>query len=701
MRLPQPVKQLLTITMLASLSLGTSLAQGVTEQGLTDAYQHPYSAQTMYSHSHSSVMNDDFSPTFIPDKAVEIWRSQERVGLIPGVLNPFNPVQHPDGKRIFNSSSRGPGFSHFHAMDMETGAVVWETPPWMGEDDHSTPGPSIGTHTIDVNGNLYFIDDDDMFSYDANGKLRWSRTFTDGRGPWVGSPIFSNGGNLLAIHQFTGLVGVYDRETGNTLLEWESDFMDIQPQPCNVPDILAVIGSTISGIYRPIMKNLLCAAVGSGLKITETQALDPRRNRLLYMGSAPDGEGRAYAAQITEDENGVSMDWVWQSWMPAGTGTSPTVNINLDLVIGAGGDGIVYAFNLEDGSLAWKTQSPVEVFYSPPVSQDGYLLSSNQHDVIAFSSEDGSELWRESYDHLLPLTGLEDGPVIELPVVGLITDGQLSYLQVSGLGPSAGSPGFITMNPVFGYKMNLPFSVPLPIMAPIKQGSVFLRDNNGTDVENSLLLYEGRGTTLDVGLGFTPQGFGNAQFTELLSGMYSGTLNLIVGVIEPFYLIRPLARGGIVGVEPADFKAFAQKQLRESRAYGEEARDHINANGDLQRAFNVIRWTRHTLEVGVPDVLDTLRERKLISQNTRNQVANQVSTAESEFAKAKIALLGDPAQNDLDRALQALLNADAALQTAQDLLAAGKPGKPGKPGKKPGKDHSDGEDEHDDEHHKS
>ena len=672
MRLPQPIYQLLLATTVASIPLGTPLAQRVTEQGLTDAYQHPYSAQTMYAHAHSSVMNDDLEPTFIPDKAVQIWRSQERVGLIPGVLNPYNPVQHPDGKRIFNTSSRGLGFSHFHAMDMATGEVVWETPVWMGEDDHSTPGPAVGTNTIDVDGNLYVMDRDDMFSYDADGNLRWSRTFTDGRSSWVGSPVFTNGGNLLAIHALTGLVAVYDRNTGETLLEWESELMDIQPQPCDIPDILVIIGSTISGIDQSVMRDLLCGAVGSGIKITETQALDPRRNRLLYMGSAPDGEGRAYAAQITEDGNSVSMKWDWQSWMPAGTGTSPTVNINKDLVIGAGGDGIVYAFNLEDGSLAWKTQAPVEVFYSPPVSQDGYLLSSNQHDVIAFSSEDGSEVWRESYDHLLPLSGLDDGPVVEFPAVGLITDGQLSYLQVSGLVPFAGSPGYITMNPVFGYKMNLPLPVPLPIMAPMTQGSVFVRDNNGTDVEDSLLLYEGRGTTLDVALSFTPQGYGNAQFTELLSGMYSATLNLIVGAVEPFYLIRPLSRGGVVGVEPADFKAFAQKQLTESQAYGEEARGHIIANGDLQRAFNVIRWTRHTLDVGVPDVLDTLLERKLISRNTRNQVASQVKVAEREFAKAKKSLLGDPVQKDLDKALQALLKADAALQKAQDALAGAK-----------------------------
>jgi len=120
---------------------------------------------------------------------------------------------------------------------------------------------------------------------------------------------------------------------------------------------------------------------------------------------------------------------IWQTKLKKQT-ISAGVGVGDGLVLVATDQGMVYAYNQEDGSLAWKRQLSSEILASPVIDSDVVVTRTGDGKVIGMSSFDGEILWTISRQlPRLTLRGDSRPLLVQGVVVAGFSDGTLAAVE--------------------------------------------------------------------------------------------------------------------------------------------------------------------------------------------------------------------------------------------------------------------------------
>ena len=436
----------------------------------------PY-ADSEWTTIHATSRNNDYVETTIAQRYEPKWK------VLEGAATVMGPSIGPEGN-LYISTPSLKGTSALYAFDSE-GNTLWESEPWNGPTDLDSCA-GYQTPIVDTEGDVYVGDCNQLWSFSADGTLRWVvdlpeppegaawqtidaapvnsfvTAFFSKDGSVGGITIWGDiflasrtDGSLVApVTKMPGSVAVSDDDLPQGLGIgpppglWEPDFMD--------QDMISPIWYIFDGVTPG----------------ANTPAVEPNTGRIFATGfseALDDDLGALYGFDFTPGSPGelgtieVAVNFV----MGPGSGSSPGITADGSTVYVSDGEGMLYSVNAATGEENWSTQTGGQPA-SPSVGPDGkiYLLGGNAGSAY---NPNGTEAWVANLDDLAeallppldPSATTLTGPTTFNNAIPTITDS-----------------GILTTVTV-GYEFDLGRQAPVPIMQIV----VLLDPDTGEPVE--------------------------------------------------------------------------------------------------------------------------------------------------------------------------------------------------------------------------
>jgi len=657
------------------------VANAVTEGAVTDLGLSAVYGQTPWPSLHRDTRNSDFIPFVTPTRTRVKWTALDRKGFIPGAATPFPPSVGVDGS-IYITSARGFGFSHMHALDPETGKVRWKTPRWFGfnnpfafggdtdlhiirDDSALDHGAIAGTPTHDADGNVFLADQDQFWSWDSEGNVRWVTDILElgASFPWLSAVIHPTTGYIGGITA-DGVVMFFNRDDGSLavpILELPGAAGPACPQGAWA---LIWAGGEVAFDIRRLV---FCVAFGFDVEVANTPAIDPVTGRIFMnaAGATPE-EAVLYAIDLVNDVDGPHWEIAWTALAGVGpSGASPTISFDGTQVFTTEGSGRTVSFDTQTGEPVFATAGG-EPAFSPTTAPDGTIYAGSGCGLLALNP-DGTTQYCVSpqavAQSLLPeldpfSVTIPDIPGLGLGEITLSSDG----VPIAALtSVSEVTPDRIVTGLSLGYRLNgteplLGRAIPLPHIDVL----VAMDRKTGEVIPESV-------TIVPDGIeGFSiPSNDGLIALNQnaLLHTLCTYVLSVF---LPPEYRCPGLPKAGIVGVEAVSFREFSVQQIEIVREYIATVSPEL-PGGDVQRAFDLVRRGPEQLGAAV-DSID--RARKEIKKRNAKRAKNHVLLAQREVDAARDLLdqEPDPSFEDQEEARALLESADTRLANALSEL---------------------------------
>lgn len=345
----------------------------------------PHYAATAWATLHRDSRNSDYVPIDVSTRVATGWTALDGAALLVG------PVIGPEG-HIYVPSGRGPGTSHLHTFAAD-GELLWESPPMetIADLDH---GAVISAPIIDDTGNVYAGDLNQLWSFTADGTLRWVAEL-----PAVGvegffvTPVFSHEGFVGGVTS-DGKVVFFRRDNG-TLAFPVLDLPGVAGPPSQDPPP----GLWEGGMIAPdFVRPLWDLFSGRAIEVANTPAVHPDTGRIfITAGGATADEGVLYGIDTTAEGAVIAF----ATPMGAGSGTSPAISPDGRLVYAIDDAGVMVAIDTADGHIAWQVGDTMGQA-SPTIGADGTIYSFNgmKGTVVAIDGANGAVKWRRGYDEV-------------------------------------------------------------------------------------------------------------------------------------------------------------------------------------------------------------------------------------------------------------------------------------------------------------
>ena len=427
----------------AALSCLLPLALGCAGPLGPGSGQAPHYAQTSWSTLHADSRNSDYAPVRVRPAQKVAWTALDGAALFVG------PTIGPGGT-VYVTSGRGEGTAHLHAFSPE-GELLWESAPQRSLADLDY-GAVINAPIVDDRGRIFAADMDQLWCFSPDGEVQWIADLrAEGVEGHFVTPVFSQEGFVGGVST-DGKVAFFDRENGG--LVWPVfDLPGVggppsQPAP---PGILG--GGLLSTEFIQPMWDLI---FGWRIEVANTPAVHPETGRIfITAGGATSSEGRLYGID-TSLEKGPEI--AFSTAMGAGSGTSPAISPDGELVYAAGGDEVMVAVDAESGAEVWRADG-VQAAASPAVGPDGQVYSFSGPEIVALDGATGEVVWRVGYDflaaeRLTPVAELEGLPSHYNPAAfGVVAriDSVLSVSRHARFGPDPS--GLVWASIDLGYEL--------------------------------------------------------------------------------------------------------------------------------------------------------------------------------------------------------------------------------------------------------
>ncbi len=240
------------------------------------------------------------------------------------------PAAVVEGDTIYVGTMDG----DFRAIDLETGATIWNYDLKGDEGQGSAYGPPAI-----YDGNIYFAGYDGMlYALTQNGDVDWGPREVGNQSPIVGGPAAADG--LVLVGSSDGSLYAFDSEDG--LKKWD---------------------------FR------------TGNRVWSTPTI---ANGVVYFGSL---DHNVYALSLEDGEE------MWRFSTGGGITGKPLVSGG-KVYIGAF-DSAFYAIDAETGGLAWKFDGAESWFWAGAAAGEGQVFApSLDGSVYALDAETGDLMWR-------------------------------------------------------------------------------------------------------------------------------------------------------------------------------------------------------------------------------------------------------------------------------------------------------------------
>jgi len=290
------------------------------------------------------------------------------------------PTMSPDGRTLFVTTGRSAGHSNLHAYDLD-GELRWRSPPWQDADQGVDPCAILSSAIVDRDGDVYLGDCNQLFAFRPDGQVKWVVPLPLAReGDWKPSDqlpvnalttaILTREGFILGVTNF-GDVIVVDRETGQSVA-------DAFRLPGHLPSASTVVPKPDSvfsdGLVDPEIREWAWQLLfGGAMRSTNTPAVDLASGRVFVAAtSTVEGQGALYALDLTpvsgmgtsEDHLGgvdrvdrVAISIAFATDMGPGSGSSPSLSFEADVVYVSDEAGLFYAIDARTGAIRWQVQT--------------------------------------------------------------------------------------------------------------------------------------------------------------------------------------------------------------------------------------------------------------------------------------------------------------------------------------------------------
>jgi outer membrane protein assembly factor BamB len=286
------------------------------------------------------------------------------------------------------------------ALDASTGEKRWES-PIKGIQNITQPAPAPAPAVID---GLVFVGSTDgtLHAIDATtGVERW--TYAAGHSI-TGSPIVVDGVVYAATGQSQTLLDdmlfALDERTGERLWTFPIDGA-LNTSPAFADGLVYVVGGMASSAQPTVFA--VDAMTGTQRWAFQPEGLNSATpsvaNGKVYLG---DSTGTFYALDAG------TGDVLWKVTIEAVNftpeqpatlnqgGYTPAAIANGTIYV-AGHNGVLYAFNEENGDILWQVESAFGRS-SPIIAGNVVYIGSEQNVLLALDGKDGHELWRYETD---------------------------------------------------------------------------------------------------------------------------------------------------------------------------------------------------------------------------------------------------------------------------------------------------------------
>ena len=287
------------------------------------------------------------------------------------------PVMSPDGQTLYVTTGRARGESNLHAYSID-GELRWRSDPWTDPRSGVDPCAILSSPIVDVDGNLFIGDCNQLFSFEGGGRLRWVVDLPPAReGDWQPSasiPInalttaaFTREGHVFGVTNF-GDVVVYDRADGRQLNAPER-------LPGHVPESSSISPMPESvfgeGLVDPEIREWAWQLlVGGAMPSANTPAVDLASGRVFVAATSPTaGRGALYGLDLTPREashaggleveigSRVEVEVAFGTEMGPGSGSSPSLSPGSDVVYVSDENGRFYGVDAASGVIRWEVET--------------------------------------------------------------------------------------------------------------------------------------------------------------------------------------------------------------------------------------------------------------------------------------------------------------------------------------------------------
>lgn len=386
-------------------------------------------APTAWSTLHRDSSNSDYVPLAVSTRVRAAWSALDGATLLVG------PVIGPEG-HLYVPSGRGTGTSHLHAFARD-GQLLWEAPPMRSRADFDYAAV-VSAPIIDTDGNVYAGDSNQLWSFTADGVLRWVADLPAAgvRGFFV-TPVFSREGFVGGVTT-DGKVVFFRREDG-ALAFPVLDLPGVAGPPTQDPPPGLWGGGMIAPEFVRPLWDLIS---GRAIEVANTPAVHPASGRVfITAGGATASEGVLYGIDTAADGARIAF----ATPMGAGSGTSPAIAPDGRLVYAIDDAGVMVALDTAEGHIVWQVGDTMGQA-SPTVGPDGTIYSFNgiEGTVVAIDGVDGSVKWRRQYDDVarehLPWRPLLRRSTTVDSIITVADNGLLLCLDLNYLLPVGDTP---------------------------------------------------------------------------------------------------------------------------------------------------------------------------------------------------------------------------------------------------------------------
>lgn len=263
-----------------------------------------------------------------------------------------------------------------YAFNAKNGNVKWT---FTGAQFYATPIIQDSVIYIGgVDGRLYALNV-------ADGSQKWRSAKTTNASFFSANALVRSG--VVYIGDYSGRCYAYNANDGS--MKWSYDV----PSPYkNINSSAVLNGNTVyfasydgkiyaldagTGVYK-------WATANTGNPISSGMCLV---NGIIYVGAQP----KVYAFDATTG----TTKWVTASPQFTGYSSSPTVADNKVFI--GGEDGVMYAFNISDGTIAWSKVMGTGSLMSSPIYKNGIIyIGGGDGKMYALQSSSGNAVWQNN-----------------------------------------------------------------------------------------------------------------------------------------------------------------------------------------------------------------------------------------------------------------------------------------------------------------